>query len=184
MRSNGEYTATQPEKIISSSTTDSEAVMVTVRLTEPSALSSTTWCSPRLRSSSVSGVIPRNLPSTSTRAAGGTELTCSRPVVFRIGTAALAATGAAGPTGRSIVGFCVPLLQYEVTLLPTAASVAMTATTAMTPTLISHTRAPSDRSQAPSTADGLFWSSKGRSASSATVGTSSALSTIAASLLL
>ena len=62
----------------------SSALTVTVRLTEPALLSSTTLCVPSARSSSVSGVTPRDTLSMSTRAPAGSDVTCSRPVVLGV----------------------------------------------------------------------------------------------------
>src|SRR5262245_4409279 len=81
--SNGEYTATQPEKIASSSVTVLPAATVMVRRTSPASPVSTTSCRPGLTSASCSGVTPRGLPSTTTRAPEGVDVTLTVPDGFR-----------------------------------------------------------------------------------------------------
>src|SRR4051794_3429144 len=95
--SNGANTVTKPEKMASSIAVVVFAATVTVRVTEPASLCSTSSWRPGVRSATSTGVTPRDLPSTRTRAPGGVEVTCMMPTGFF----AIAADGLAGGAVRT-----------------------------------------------------------------------------------
>src|SRR5207253_6846455 len=59
------------------------ASMVTVCLVEPPSPSTTTECSPGVRSATITGDAPRGTPSTVTRAPAGSVFTCRLPAATR-----------------------------------------------------------------------------------------------------
>src|SRR3954470_2252899 len=105
--SNGANTVTKPEKMASSIAVVVFAATVTVRVTEPAALCSTSSWRPGVRSATSTGVTPRDLPSTRTRAPGGVDATRIVPTGFLaivaggLTGAGAVRTGSAGNAGSA-----------------------------------------------------------------------------------
>src|SRR3984893_9172011 len=121
-RSKGEYTASQPEKIDSVTSAVLSASTLTVRSTVPASLLSSTVWRPAMRSVSIKGVAPRALPSTSTCAPEGVDVTCNAPLALRGVIGGRTATGLSVAT-RVFDGM---LHQYRPPATPAASAVAAT----------------------------------------------------------
>src|SRR5205814_1840921 len=134
--SNGANTFTQPAKIDSEICAVSPALTTNDRWIEPSLLCRSTSCGPGARSSTVNGVIPRALPSSTTCAPAGSDVSSSRPVVAGLSDAAgRGAMRDPATTESSAVtaarAFAVPVDQYAFTVTPTAAMIAAAPATAI-----------------------------------------------------